>query len=228
MSAWRTLGASLALGLVAALLTGAGVHLAHRASTDGPAVPPPLDRVQAAIEELREDGVHVAPEARDRLSEADEAALEELVATAEVPVRVIVWTPSRHGGTDVLTTRVQLQEAFRDEQSIVVVWERPRADGQVFSTSGYAGVDHPELLGRAADTLPRVVAAAQDAEWWETSADDYWGGRDGGLLAGLLFSLGAVPAVLLLIGLGRRLAGLPFRLPGSWRGSRATRTRRKR
>lgn len=183
-------------------------------------LPPPRDRVRDAIEGLREDGVHVAPDGRPMLDEAGERAVEEAVARhRDVPVYVVVWAPSRQVGNDTFTVQDQLVAALGDEQAMFVIWEGPQA-GEVFSSGGYARISEYggayDFAGDPATTLPDVVEAYQQAEWADPDESDYWGGIAGGSVIGVILGGVLVVAGIVLGAAVRRSSGGSVGLPGSW------------
>lgn len=221
--------ANLVLSLVVA--AGAAVGAAYWTETsreravaeyaeqerEGPSAP--RDRVRAAIEGVRADGVHVAPDGRSLLDRRDEKALEEALAGLAIPVRVIFWRETTGGGAHLDTDR-QLEEAFGDERSVLVVWEGPE-EGQVVQTggTGYVPFGQFDFVGDPVAAITSAVDEIQADTYWHADrgpGSDYWGGVGGGIGAGaliatgVLLGLGLLWLLVVLVSRGR------LKLPGRW------------
>ncbi|WP_067435220.1 hypothetical protein [Nocardioides jensenii] len=221
--------ANIVLSLVIAALaaTGAGWWVTEhreRAVADyagqergGPSEPG--DRVRAAIRELRADGVHVAPDGRPMIDKHGEATLEKAVAGLTVPVRVIFWRETKGSGAYLDVDR-QLQSAFRDERSVVLVWEGPGAgDAVITGGDAYVSLSASDFVGDPVTTITQALDEIQEAEWSgdrKQESNDYWGGTAGGIAAGFLFAFVTLLGLGLLLLVVRKISGDILRLPGRW------------
>ena len=219
----RNLVVALVLGVVAATL--AGVFLddlrALRAPDDVPAlITADSDRVDEAVAALREDGVFVPPDGRALISEEGEAAVEEAVAAAEVPVYVIVWPAEQQLGVWSVELTDRIGRELGVEQGSLVVWSGPETgDSQEFGGSTFASVSVSDLVGDPGTTLPPLIADLGDpGEWYEVGETRYdpWEGTGGGIAGGLLIGSLALGA-LLVLGVLVRLVLRRRLLPGRWR-----------
>ncbi|WP_127479838.1 hypothetical protein [Nocardioides pantholopis] len=207
-SGWAPRPLAATGALVLGLLAGAGSGGAVATSQDTRAVAefPPGDRVRDAVAEIRDDGVHVAPDGRSMLDEAGEARVEAAVAAADrVPVRVIVWSESRHVGDDAMTVDAQLEAALGEERSLILVWQGPQT-GRVLTTGGYAysGVYSNDFLGDPAATLPELIETAQQTEWREDEPSGSGGPIAAGVALGGMIGLTASGAALIVTWRWRR------------------------
>lgn len=221
-------GAALLLGCVAGLGSAAVAHqvqqertTAYEAARSMP-LPPPSARLQAAIDEIRRDGVHVAPDARRLVDARAEAAIEEAAAATDNPVYTIVWTHSNEAGDGYEAVKDKLERAFAGERALVHVWEGPARGETVVVGAVIMNFGRDAQVGFVGDpavVLPRGVLAAEQADWREPFPDveyDYWGGTGGAVAAGLLFAAVAIATLLLALALvGLRVRGR-FGLPGRW------------
>src|SRR3546814_20112412 len=90
----------------------------------------PRDRVRNAIEGIRKDGVHVAPDGRTMVDEADEKRLEKAIAARgvdEVPVRVIVWQETNMGGSYLQTEEQRAGDLADEAQGVLAIWKGPES-----------------------------------------------------------------------------------------------------
>ncbi len=180
------------------------------------------DRVRNALAGLADDGIYVAPDARDLLDERGERAVAQAIAEAETPIKVIVWTRTNKAGASYFDQRQQVEAGLTESggRGVYLIWQGPE-DGDVDTYGAYGFVDvapYEDFTGDPARTLPRLVAQV-DAEvrWYERRRDDdsdYWGGTGGGIAAGLLIGSGVLLAVALLYGL--LMVAVGRRLPGRW------------
>ena len=134
MRGWR-----IVVGLVLSVLVGTGAALvpALRMDTDPTSdVATPGDRVQAAIDELRVDRVHVPDDGRAMLDEAGERRLEALLADARPAVYVVVWAETSEAGYGSPYDVVDQLGAAIDPRAVMVVWEGP-GRGDVGALDGY-------------------------------------------------------------------------------------------
>lgn len=182
-----------------------------------------VDRVVNALAGLADDGVYVAPDARDLLSAKAERKLAQAVATSQTPVKVVVWSQTRFAGVSMFDLRQQLESGLGEDgaSGVYLIWEGPQ-DGNVDTygpRGGYVDMSpHQEFVGDPAVTLPRLVNRVDDDVTFysaRNSDSDYWGGTGGGIMAGVLIGLGV------LLGVGCVYGVLVLitkrRLPGTWR-----------
>lgn len=210
------LAVALGAGAVAAL-TSWRQHLIDENPSSSTSTP--LDRVSHAIEGLRRDGVHVTRDGRSMLSVKDERRLEQRVAAADVPVRIVVWAPSRYAGANY--AREQVERAFADDEpGVAIIWEGPQ-QGSVFTTGkkGYVSdLGTVDLVGEPSVALAAAVVTSQDVTWFQDHGNsDYWGGTGGGIAAGVLFAGCALVMLWVFAWVLRLLSGGSLRLPGRWR-----------
>ncbi len=211
---WSGLVVSVLLGLAAALVPVLALE------TDRvTAVSPPGDRVQAAIDELRVDRVHVPPDGRDMLDEAAEERLEGVVAGSDVPLYVVVWAPSDNAGylsTDVVD---QLGAAI-DPRALFVVWEGPGRghegvlDGYLYAPLRFEG-----------DPEARIRELVTELEGESVEPLDEGAGEGvvdvlAGALMGTLIGACAYGLLMMLVGLVRLSRRRPFIVPGPWERDR--------
>lgn len=213
---------ALVLGIAAAvaapmLLTQWREH--QLASETPPDLPPPSDRVQRVVDELRADGVSVTPDGRPLLDEKGERSLEQTIARHQkVPVYVLVRGGSPQLGLSPIDLTEQYERAFAGEDAVLFIWEGPQAGeivtpGRDGSIEGFSS--QSDLVGDPARTLAKAVRAAQDIHWYGVYEQEEFGTGAGlavggilGLLAAALFA-GALASVRAATK-GRR------QLPGSW------------
>jgi len=170
------------------------------------------DRVADAVAGARDDHVHVTPDGRPMLSEADERALADAITGRDLPVHVIVWAPSRDAGYDhPIHAAEQLAWALTEESGgpvAVVLWQGPE-DGYVETTPGTTwAIDYdaqsPEFLGEAGLRLTEWVDGLPDAGPDEVFRDLEGSGAGEGVVQGVLAGLGVT--------LGVALVAVPTRL----------------
>ncbi|MEO7350467.1 MAG: hypothetical protein ABIR34_06780, partial [Marmoricola sp.] len=89
MASWLL---ALVAGLVVAFAAGALVHAAD------PRLPPPGDRVRAAIAGLEQDHFYVAPEMRNRLTDAQRRTISAALEHGKVPTYLIFWKQTSNAG----------------------------------------------------------------------------------------------------------------------------------
>jgi hypothetical protein len=212
--------------LVLALVVGGLVAAAGYASYDAwrdHRVPEPTvvgDRVQRAADAIAAgDHVYVAADAHDLVPPDVEAGLETLAADSDVPVYVAVWEESDEAGYGGIYDAVGQLERLVDEEAIYVLYQGPGV-GLVDDTveGALLGAAVPsDFNGDAARRLEEIVTAAGETRFGPSGSDwDYWGGPGGAFAAGALFAAGAIPALWLVMGLGRVAARRPFRMVGGW------------
>ena len=177
------------------------------------------DRVDAALEGVRQDHVWVAPDARSQLSEAGERRLEKMIASVGPPVYVVVWTDSRSAGYEHYIQAAEQIVAALPAPAAVVLWGGPDASTMEVSegfswesTDGsYVYVEAPEFLG---DPERRVT------EWLGTLAGTRLVEHDDdseappllvGLAAGVPLGLLGAFGVWFAIGMVRVSTGRGFR-----------------
>ncbi len=205
-SASLALLVSLGAGLAAGLLPGRGDAPTDYDSRvlEAAARAEPGDRVAAAIEGVREDGLHVAPELAGLLSEEKTAELERAVAGSPVPLHVVWWESTYEGGpANDFAAMAQLRAGIGEEGYYAVISPgRPIVVDAVGLEEPFVDADG---LGRPAVALASVVEelAAAPPKPLQELTSDYWGGRGGGIAAGLLFvalGYGALVAVVWVLG----------------------------
>lgn len=149
------------------------------------------DRVQAAVDGVRETGFYVGPELRDELTADQVADIEGIIAGAEVQLFVVWWDETYDAGYNTPYAALdQLRVGVGEDGYYAVVTE-----GYVplLESVGYASpyID-ADGKGRPADALTRIVTEMAELPPSEESppgpGSDYWGGTGGGIAAGLLFA----------------------------------------
>lgn len=216
----RLLRSRITHGLVA-LAVGGGATAAtvDRMGDDDWTVPEPGDRVTAAIAALEDDPVYVAPDARDWLDEGAEATLEILIAERDLPVRVVVWQPSRKAGYQHPSlSPAQQIVTYLDEPVLLVLWQGPESsavdtpDGWKTRYPGYEETweQEPTFLGDTRTDLEDWLSSIPPDVLEESTGADYYGGTGGGIAFGLLIGLPIVGGIALLAGLVRLRAGRGF------------------
>lgn len=165
-------------------------------------VPDPLpvgDRVQAAVEALRDSHVYVAPDSADLLSGADLARIEKAAAASSPETFVMVWESSSEGGFYLDTEGVRQVGAELGRPGYFVSIGRDGAGGSVSSddvgidgdyVSADSFADGEEVTQQTvAARLTEIIAENDGREFSEgsTTGSAYWGGPFGTLAAGVLF-----------------------------------------
>lgn len=211
----RILGALLAVvvavgaGLFAGLVPG---HHAVPPEVDfddtilaAAAQEPPGDRVQAAIDGVRETGFYVGPELRDELTDDEVATVERIIATAPVPVFVVWWADTADAGYNTAYAALdQLRVGVGEDGYYAVV---TRGSYPLLESLGYrAPYVDADAKGRPGPALERFVgelaAVPPERDVPATgSRSDYWGGTGGGIAAGLLFAALGYLGLLAVVGL---------------------------
>lgn len=209
MSRWR-----LWVGLVASLLLGTGAALVPVLTLETDAVElvdAPGDRVRAAIDELREDRVHVPPDGRSMLDEAGEQRLESALLDADPAVYVVVWAETTDAGYDTAHDVVDQLALSVDRDGVFVVWEGP-GRGRVGTLDGTA----PGYLVFEGTPEARVVEllADIDGEVVEPTAREDTGDVVAGALAGAFGGAGAYGLLMTVVGVVRLGRGRGFVVPG--------------
>ncbi|KQY56515.1 MULTISPECIES: hypothetical protein [unclassified Nocardioides] len=221
----------VSLGVAAGLAAGSAVlatQVLHDRRADAVAAQgEPLkaeartDRVVNALAGLADDGVYVAPDARDMLDRAGEKRVARAVAAAQTPVKVVVWTDTRHAGASGFDTVQQLEAGLAEsgERGVYLIWQGPEnGDINTFGPYGYLTMSpHDEFAGDPSVTLPRLVKRVDgEVRWPERDTEsDYWGGVSGGIMAGALIGVGVLLGIGTLYGLF--VGTTKRRLPGTWR-----------
>ncbi|QIX25909.1 hypothetical protein ncot_04315 [Nocardioides sp. JQ2195] len=181
-----------------------------------------VDRVRHALDGLRDDGVNVAPDARDLLDPAGERKVARAIAASTTPVKVVVWTETSFAGASRFDLVQQLEAGLAEGggHGVYLVWEGPeKGTLDTYGRNGYISSisTHEDFAGDPAITIPRLVRQVDEqVEWTDTNEDfDYYGGVGGGIGIGALYAVG----VLLGVGLVHGLIVLVTkrRLPGGWR-----------
>jgi hypothetical protein len=206
------LALDVVLALLAALLAVAlAVQVVDRRA--GIADIEPGDRVEAAVDALRDSAVHVPPDGRAMLSAEAEERLEAVIAESPVPVHVVVWRSSREaGGEPYSFTLPEMIAAELGEPGVYVVWQGPE-DADAEAQPGHRlDYDVPDLepVGDPETRLTEFVRGLDEESVVEEEPWDYWGGVGGGIAAGLLIGGGIALAAWLLAGIVRAASGRPF------------------
>lgn len=227
--------------LLGGALAGWVVHERNQAdssgqwSTDELPYGPLSDRVVNILDGLRDDGVHVTPDARHLLDRAAEQAVAKQVARTlakqDLQVYVVVASNANHAGNSAFGIAMQLETelAKQTQHGVLLVWQGPQAGSVEYLGSGYlSGVSaHADFVGEPATTIPELVRRVGSAAR-PTEAHSPDGGNAGevagGIALGLVYGAVALGVLLLLGALLRRITGLPLR--GSWGLSNESRSRR--
>jgi hypothetical protein len=211
MKDWRLL-----VGLLLSVLLGtaAGLVPALRVETDPvAAVDPPGDRVQAAIDELRVDRVHVPEDGRSMLDEDGERRLEALLADSDPAIYVVVWAETTEAGYGSPYDVVDQLGAALGPRAVMVVWEGPgrgdvgALDGYVSSSMAFEG--EPEArVGELVEELRGQTIEPLD--------DEGTGDVVGGAVVGAFGGAGAYGLLMTVVGCYRLTRRRPFLVPGPW------------
>lgn len=179
------------------------------------------DRVANALDGLADDGVYVAPDARDMLDRRGERKVARAIARARTSVKVVVWSRTYHAGAGGFDLRMQLEAGLQEAggPGVYLIWEGPESgDVDTFGGNGYLTLSpHEVFAGDPAVTIPALVKRIDREVTWRATNDDfdYWGGPGGGFAAGLLISGGGLVVLALVYGL--LVVITKRRLPGGWR-----------
>lgn len=220
-SRWLHLPLALAVGAGAAAFAVSGLD-ERGARTP----PPPGDRVTAIVEGLREDPVHVTPDARAWLSEDAEEDVVALIEERDLPVRVVVAQASTNAGYDHPSLSLEEQVlAGLDEPTLLVLWQ-----GDAPSSSGISASDGwrvrskdfdeswesggPTFLGDAATDLEQWLTPLPDDVLVESTPSDYYGGIGGAVAYAALVGGLVVGGVWVVLGIVRVRTGRSFLLRG--------------
>ncbi|MGB0102212.1 MAG: hypothetical protein WBP61_18175 [Nocardioides sp.] len=208
----RTVAAVVAAVLAVPIAVGAGLAAGRlpghhpvperitsdQAQVAAAAQEPPGDRVQAAVDGVRETGFYIGPELRDQLSEETVAEVEGLIADARVPLFVVWWEDTADGGYNTPYAALdQLRAGVATDGYYAVV---SPGGHPLLGAVGYADpfID-ADSKGRPDAAVTRIVAELAeeppDPLVVPGPESDYWGGAGGGITAGLIF------AVLTYVGL---------------------------
>lgn len=200
-------GLSVGAGLAAGLLPG---HhpVVEQVSFDqsnlaAAAESRPGDRVQAAIDGVRETGLYIGPELRDELTAAEVEGIERIIEGAEVPVFIVWWGGASDAGYNTAYAALDQLRVGVGEDGYYAVVDDDYIP--VLESVGYATpyID-ADGKGRPADALTRIAtemaAIPPSVDSPPGPESDYWGGTGGGIAAGLLFALGGYLGLLLVIG----------------------------
>lgn len=201
-------GVSVGAGLAAGLLPGHHPVVEQvsydQANLDAAARVEPGDRVQAAIDGVRETGLYIGPELRDELTDAEVAEIEEIIDGAEAPVFLVWWGGSSDAGYNTAYAALDQLRVGVGEKGYYAVVEDDYIP--VLEAVGYATpyID-ADGKGRPADALTRIATEMAALPPSEDTApgepSDYWGGPGGGIAAGLLFGLGGYLGLMVVIGI---------------------------
>lgn len=209
---------SVLIAGIAAVIVGVTVSaLVTQLRSHADAIPPPGDRVRAAITALKTDHLYIAPDAEDKLTAAQQQTIREAAAQADPQVFITIWNPSRYDGfyldADALD---QITAGVARKGVYLIAGDRTSGTDEQYGVSG--GFVSSQLTGEFDKALLRYVAAVDAGDYQNGSGEsfDYWGGLGGGLAAGGLMALGAYFAAMLIVSIGRVVAGRTFLAPASW------------
>lgn len=172
------------------------------ATNDVPDALPVGDRVQAAVEALRESNIYIAPDSADLLSGDDLARLEKAAAASSPETFVMVWESSSEGGFYLDSEGVRQVGAELGRPGYYVSIGRDGVGGSVSSDDVGIDGDYVNADGFAegeavtqqsvAARLTEIIAESNGREFSEasTTGSAYWGGTGGTIAAGIL--MGAV------------------------------------
>jgi hypothetical protein len=155
------------------------------------------DRVQAAVDTLRDSNVYVAPDSADLLSEEDVARIDAAASAASPETFVVVWEYTSDSGFYLPSEGLRQigQELGRPGHYVSV--GRSGVDSEDVGIDGdyvYAeNFDEGEEITRAT-VVAKITAIIDESDGREFSAEDtsdsaYWGGPFGTLAAGALFGV---------------------------------------
>lgn len=173
------------------------------ATNDVPDALPVGDRVQAAVEGLRDSHVYVAPDSADLLTGNDLARIEAAAAAARPETFVIVWEATSESGFYLETEGLRQIGAELGRPGYYV------GIGRGGVSSDDVGIDGDHVYARdfatdeqvtqpaVAAKLAEVIADSDGREYSEASTTQsaYWGGPLGAVAAGVF--VGAVAGAVL-------------------------------
>lgn len=179
----------------------------------------PGDRVDAAVEGVLDDGVHVTPDGRSMLNEDAEAAIADTLAARDLPVVVVVWEPSWFAGYES-DYEAGDQIAWAVSQEVghpvaVLLWQGPSTSG-VHLTPGWFwpvdasidGLDEPQYGGEAALRIGEWLDRLPDGDLYERRSTESWASAT---TAAAFIAGGVALVVWIVVGSARVLAGYRFR-----------------
>ena len=207
---WAGLLASLALGTAAGLLPVLAIETDQAMLVEAPG-----DRVQAAIDELVRDRVHVPSDGRSMLDEEGERRLEDALAGFEPAVHVVVWESTGDAGYSSAHDVVDQLGVAIDPQGLFVVWQGP-GDGRYGALDGAA----PGYLAFEGSPEARVTELLEDieGETVEPSSREEPGDVVAGAMVGAFGGAGAYGLLMTVVGLVRVSRGREFLVPGAAEG----------
>lgn len=192
--------AGVAITVLASLLAGWVGWIV--ATSDVPDALPVGDRVQAAVETLRDSHVYVAPDSADLLTAEDLARIEAAASASRPETFVMVWESSSEGGFYLDTEGVRQVGAElgrpgyyvsigRDGLKGSVASDDVGIDGEYVNANSFAEGEEVTSESVAA-RLTEIIAENDGREFSEasTTGSAYWGGTGGTIAAGVL--MGAV------------------------------------
>ncbi|KRF18831.1 hypothetical protein ASG90_02750 [Nocardioides sp. Soil797] len=221
-----SLGIACVLGAGSAVLATQVLHDRRADAVAAQAAPlepeARVDRVSNALDGLADDGVYVAPEARDMLDRAGERKVARAVARSGTTVKVVVWSKTRFAGASGFDLTQQLEAGLAEDgdHGVYLIWEGPES-GTVNTYGRYGYVTsvstHDDFAGDPARTIPQLVKRIDADITWSSGDDDfdYYGGAGGGIAIGALYAAGALLGIGLLY--GAVVLFTKRRLPGGWR-----------
>lgn len=195
----------IAITVVVAILIGWAAWFV--VSDDVPDPLPVGDRVEQAVEALRESNVYVAPDSADLLSGADLARIEAAASASQPETFVVVWEVTTESGFYLPVEGLRQIGAELDRPGYYVSVGRGGVSSDDVGIKGdYAHADafaEGEVIDQrsVAAKIDQIIAESDGREFSEasTTASAYWGGTSGTIAAGLLFGAlaGAVLAGVL-------------------------------
>lgn len=199
----------------------------YQAEVERRARPGANDVLDAAIEEILRDGVHVTDDGRSMMSTEAEAEVEAAFADAPVRILAIVWAPGQQAGMSRLQLEDAVEQAVRDrigdERAWLFVWEGPEQGTEVMlPASGYVdGYSIGDFAGDAATFFVGAADAVTVDDFYEVRDDDgsdfdYWGGWGGGGLLGLMLGSTIVAVTLVTAKIVAAVRRRERLLPGRW------------
>ena len=197
--------AALAVTVVLTIVAGwAGRAVA---TNDVPDALPVGDRVQAAVDGLRDSHVYVAPDSADLLTGDDLARVEAAAAAARPETFVIVWEATSESGFYLETEGLRQVGAELGRPGYYVGIGRGGVssddvgiDGDYVAARGFA--EGEEVTQQSVTTrLTEIIADSDGREFSEasTTGSAAWGGTAGTIAAGIVGGVLAGAALTALV-----------------------------
>ncbi|NED96683.1 hypothetical protein G1H11_15340 [Phytoactinopolyspora alkaliphila] len=206
MSTWRT---GMLVTVAAAVAGGAGAW-----ALTTPGVPDPIpvgDRVQAAVEGLRDSHVYIEPAVDELLTAEERAQVDAAAAASDPGVYVVVWRPSAQAGYYLEGEALAQIGAELGRPGLYLRLDANEIDSREVGIEGdYLSIpsrldgDGDEPAASPAETLLSVISDNDGREYREadTSGSDYWGGTGGTIAAASLLGVLAGMGLALVMALG--------------------------